>query len=203
MVCLHSLSSPWQHFSQPANTNLWQVHSFPFIGVLSLLVSGFLAQCPWKSEFLPMRHWKRGSGPLLWITGGLFVPGWLISWSADHTGNAAALWLGKNAEDEVHGGETFPQPCLQPSWGLVSSVNHETPPDSKNTLFIKRLLYYSVRSTNIVRTIESARCLIAGLFQQKQKGRGLIYIADLSESVLLLIPSVFVVFLYLQMLWLY
>uniref|UniRef100_A0A8D3B7Q0 Acid phosphatase 6, lysophosphatidic n=1 Tax=Scophthalmus maximus TaxID=52904 RepID=A0A8D3B7Q0_SCOMX len=28
-----------------------------------------------------------------------------------------------------------------------------------------------VRSTNITRTIESARCLIAGLFQQKQKGK--------------------------------
>lgn len=30
---------------------------------------------------------------------------------------------------------------------------------------------FSVRSTNIVRTIESAKCLVAGLFQQKQKGR--------------------------------
>lgn len=29
---------------------------------------------------------------------------------------------------------------------------------------------FSVRSTNIVRTIESAKCLVAGLFQQKQKG---------------------------------
>jgi hypothetical protein len=29
----------------------------------------------------------------------------------------------------------------------------------------------SVRSTNIVRTIESAKCLVAGLFQQSQSGR--------------------------------
>lgn len=35
---------------------------------------------------------------------------------------------------------------------------------------------FSVRSTNIVRTIESARCLVAGLFQQKQKGEAEIHI---------------------------
>lgn len=38
---------------------------------------------------------------------------------------------------------------------------------------------FSVRSTNIVRTIESAKCLIAGLFQQKQEGRAEIHMCML------------------------
>lgn len=57
------------------------------------------------------------------------------------------------------------------------------------------LLYFSVRSTNIVRTIESAKCLVAGLFQQEQRGRALILTPDFSSFLLLSIRSVFVVFL--------
>lgn len=116
--------------------------------------------------------WKRGSGPLAWMEVDLFVPGWLISWSADHAGNAAALWPGENAEDEVHRGEAVPQPWLQPCWGLVSAGHH--PGWCVRPFQIFRFFfffYFSVRSTNIVRTIESAKCLVAGLFQQKQKGR--------------------------------
>lgn len=41
----------------------------------------------------------------------------------------------------------------------------------KLAAFHDLFLFPSVRSTNIVRTIESAKCLVAGLFQQKQDGR--------------------------------
>lgn len=54
----------------------------------------------------------RRSGAPLSVKVDLFVPGWLISWSADHTGDAAALRPGKDAEDEVHRGEAVPQPGL-------------------------------------------------------------------------------------------
>ncbi|XP_077473729.1 lysophosphatidic acid phosphatase type 6 [Stigmatopora argus] len=41
-----------------------------------------------------------------------------------------------------------------------------------------------VRSTNIVRTIESARCLVAGLFQQKQKETVPILTTDVESEIL-------------------
>ncbi|MBN3300916.1 lysophosphatidic acid phosphatase type 6 [Amia ocellicauda] len=41
-----------------------------------------------------------------------------------------------------------------------------------------------VRSTNIVRTIESAKCLLAGLFQQKQEGTVKIFTADSETEIL-------------------
>ncbi|KPP78135.1 Lysophosphatidic acid phosphatase type 6-like [Scleropages formosus] len=41
-----------------------------------------------------------------------------------------------------------------------------------------------VRSTNIVRTIESARCLVAGLFQQKQEDEVPIFTTDIENEVL-------------------
>lgn len=55
------------------------------------------------------------------------------------------------------------------------------------------LLISSVRSTNILRTIESAKCLVAGLFQQKQKGR-----AETCSMLLIpffcLISSIYLIF---------
>nr|XP_006639159.1 PREDICTED: lysophosphatidic acid phosphatase type 6 [Lepisosteus oculatus] len=41
-----------------------------------------------------------------------------------------------------------------------------------------------VRSTNIIRTIESARCLLAGLFQQKQKGPANIFTSEAEVEIL-------------------
>uniref|UniRef100_A0A3B4A414 Uncharacterized protein n=1 Tax=Periophthalmus magnuspinnatus TaxID=409849 RepID=A0A3B4A414_9GOBI len=50
-----------------------------------------------------------------------------------------------------------------------------------------------VRSTNIWRTIESAKCLVAGLFQQKQKGISINIYMDSANFCDSLSPSIYVV----------
>lgn len=51
-----------------------------------------------------------------------------------------------------------------------------------------------MRSTNIVRTIESAKCLLAGLFQQKQKGRAEIHMRTMFFVLFSISPHLFLQF---------
>lgn len=53
---------------------------------------------------------------------------------------------------------------------------------------------FSVRSTNIVRTIESAKCLVAGLFQQKQKGRVEIHMCQILLDLFWILSNLFLSF---------